>query len=89
MELVFVALPVALVIAGAALAAFIWAARDDQFEDLDTPARRAIFDDRPVRPIQPSSPAPRPPPRGGVTAAATSEPDGIHGTGTCEGPRPG
>lgn len=49
MELVFVALPVALLIAGAALAAFVWAARDDQFEDLDTPARRAIFDDQPVR----------------------------------------
>jgi cbb3-type cytochrome oxidase maturation protein len=48
MELVYVALPVALVIAGAALAAFVWAARDDQFEDLDTPARRALFEDLPV-----------------------------------------
>jgi cbb3-type cytochrome oxidase maturation protein len=45
MELVFVALPVALLVGGAALAAFLWAARDDQFEDLDTPAQRAIFDD--------------------------------------------
>jgi hypothetical protein len=45
MELVFVALPVALLVGGAALAAFIWAARDDQFEDLDTPAQRAIFDE--------------------------------------------
>jgi cbb3-type cytochrome oxidase maturation protein len=45
MELVFVALPVALLVGGGALAAFIWAARDDQFEDLDTPAQRAIFDD--------------------------------------------
>lgn len=33
---------------GAALAAFIWAARDDQFEDLDTPPKRAIFDDMEV-----------------------------------------
>jgi len=49
MELVFVALPVALLVGGAALAAFIWAARDDQFEDLDTPPRRAIFDDVEVR----------------------------------------
>jgi len=32
-------------VGGAALAAFIWAARDDQFEDLDTPPKRAIFDD--------------------------------------------
>lgn len=45
MELVFVALPVALLIGGGALAAFVWAARDDQFEDLDTPPQRAIFDD--------------------------------------------
>lgn len=45
MELVFVALPVALLVGGAALAAFVWAARDDQFEDLDTPPQRAIFDD--------------------------------------------
>jgi len=49
MELVYVALPVALLVGGAALAAFIWAARDDQFEDLDTPPRRAIFDDLEAR----------------------------------------
>ena len=45
MERVFVALPVALLVGGAALFAFIWAARDDQFEDLDTPPKRALFDD--------------------------------------------
>lgn len=50
MELVFVALPVALVVAGAALWAFLWAARHDQFEDLETPPRRMLFDDQPVGP---------------------------------------
>jgi cbb3-type cytochrome oxidase maturation protein len=49
MELVFVALPVALVIGGAALVAFVWAARDDQFEDLDTPPSRALFEDLPAQ----------------------------------------
>lgn len=49
MELVFVALPVALLIAGGVLWAFVWAAKGDQFEDLDTPPRRAIFEDLPVR----------------------------------------
>ncbi len=49
MELVFVALPVALVIGGAALVAFVWAAKDDQFEDLDTPPRRALFDELPAK----------------------------------------
>lgn len=49
MELVYVALPVALLVGGAALAAFVWAARDDQFEDLDTPPKRALFDDVAVK----------------------------------------
>lgn len=49
MELVFVALPVALLVGGAALAAFVWAARSDQFEDLDSPAERVLFDDDAVR----------------------------------------
>lgn len=49
MELVFVALPVALVIGAAALVAFVWAAKDDQFEDLDTPPKRAMFDELPAR----------------------------------------
>jgi cbb3-type cytochrome oxidase maturation protein len=48
MELVFVALPVALIVGGAALAAFIWAARSDQFEDLDSPPERVLFDETPV-----------------------------------------
>ena len=48
MELVFVALPVALLVGGAALGAFIWAARSDQFEDLDTPPTRVLFDEQPV-----------------------------------------
>jgi cbb3-type cytochrome oxidase maturation protein len=45
MELVFVALPVALLVGGAALAAFVWAAKSDQFEDLDTPPTRVLFDE--------------------------------------------
>jgi len=44
-ELVHAALPVALFVDGAPLAAFGWAARHDQLEDLDTPPKRAIFDD--------------------------------------------
>ncbi len=57
MELVFVALPVALVIGGAALVAFVWAAKDDQFEDLDTPPKRAIFDELPAQDAPQASPA--------------------------------
>ncbi len=30
------------------LGAFIWAVRDGQFEDNDTPARRILFEDEPT-----------------------------------------
>ena len=48
MTLLTIAIPVALLVAGAALLAFIWAARTDQFEDLDTPPRRMLLEDAPV-----------------------------------------
>ncbi len=45
MSVIFVVLPLALVLAGAALAAFIWAVRQGQLDDLDTPALRMLHDD--------------------------------------------
>jgi cbb3-type cytochrome oxidase maturation protein len=45
MELICLILPLALVIAAGFVAAFIWAAKGDQFEDLDTPAIRMLHDD--------------------------------------------
>ena len=53
METIFVLLPLALAIAGIAVALFVWAARSGQFDDLDTPAVRILFDDEEPR-------APRP-----------------------------
>lgn len=50
MEVVFVLLPLALVVAGVMLALFIWAVRSGQYDDLETPAVRMLFDDRPARP---------------------------------------
>ncbi len=50
MALLTIAIPVALLVAAGAVAAFIWAARTDQFEDLDTPPRRMLLDDPPERP---------------------------------------
>jgi cbb3-type cytochrome oxidase maturation protein len=44
-ETIFVLLPLALLIAAIAVAFFIWAARTGQFDDLDTPAVRILFDD--------------------------------------------
>lgn len=45
MSVLFVVLPVALVLAAAGLTAFLWAIRQGQYDDLDTPPYRAMFDD--------------------------------------------
>jgi cbb3-type cytochrome oxidase maturation protein len=47
MEVVFILLPVALLVAAIMLALFIWAVRSGQFDDLETPAVRILFDDHP------------------------------------------
>ena len=47
METIVVLLPLALLIAAIAVGLFIWAARTGQFDDLDTPAVRILFDDEP------------------------------------------
>jgi len=49
METIFVLLPLALLIAAIAVGFFIWAARTGQFDDLDTPAVRMLFDDEEPR----------------------------------------
>jgi cbb3-type cytochrome oxidase maturation protein len=48
--LLTIAIPVALLVAAGAVVAFIWAARGDQWEDLDTPPQRMLLDDPPVKP---------------------------------------
>ena len=45
METIFVLLPLALLIAAIAVGFFVWAARTGQFDNLDTPAVRILFDD--------------------------------------------
>jgi cbb3-type cytochrome oxidase maturation protein len=52
-ETIFVLLPLALLIAAIAVGSFIWAARTGQFDDLETPAVRILFDDE-----EPRRPAP-------------------------------
>jgi cbb3-type cytochrome oxidase maturation protein len=41
----YILLPLALLIAGGAVAAFIWTVRSGQLDDVDTPPRRILFDD--------------------------------------------
>lgn len=50
MEVIFIVLPLAIVLAAIALAAFFWAVHKGQFDDLDTPAHRALFEDTSSRP---------------------------------------
>jgi cbb3-type cytochrome oxidase maturation protein len=45
MSVIFVVLPMAVILAGLAVWAFIWAARQGQFDDVDTPAYRVAQED--------------------------------------------
>lgn len=49
METIFVLLPLALLIAAIAVGFFIWAAKTGQFDDMETPAVRILFDDEEPR----------------------------------------
>jgi len=56
MSAVFVLLPLALLFAGVSLAWFVWAVRSGQFDDLETPPVRILFDEAST-PAAPASPA--------------------------------
>jgi cbb3-type cytochrome oxidase maturation protein len=60
MSVLFVLVPVTLLLVGAAVWAFFWAADGGQFDDLDSPALAPILDDAPERAEPPvcSSPFP-------------------------------
>ena len=45
MNVIFVLIPLAVTLLVVALGAFLWAVRHAQFDDLDTPATRILFDD--------------------------------------------
>jgi cbb3-type cytochrome oxidase maturation protein len=55
MEVVYLVLPLALLLAGIALGAFLWSVRRGQLDDLDTPPLRMLHDD-----ISRALPRPRP-----------------------------
>ncbi|MBF0186842.1 MAG: cbb3-type cytochrome oxidase assembly protein CcoS [Magnetococcales bacterium] len=45
METVFILLPLAIFLGGIGLALLIWAVRNGQFDDMEGPAYRILFDD--------------------------------------------
>jgi cbb3-type cytochrome oxidase maturation protein len=44
-SILLVLIPLSLVLLGLGIAAFFWAVRNDQFEDLDSPAWKILLDD--------------------------------------------
>lgn len=77
MSVIFLVLPLAVVLAGVWVGAFLLSARRGQFDELDTPAWRVLFDDDGA--AQSKRPAGAPPSPLGRTPPAPSLP----GTG-CE-----
>lgn len=55
MSILLVLIPLSLVLLGLAVAAFVWAVKRGQFDDLDTPALDILEDDD--RPLPPPPPA--------------------------------
>ncbi|HKL53401.1 MAG TPA: cbb3-type cytochrome oxidase assembly protein CcoS [Wenzhouxiangellaceae bacterium] len=45
MKIIYVLIPLSLMLLGLAVWAFFWAVRNDQFDDLDTPAMDILDDD--------------------------------------------
>lgn len=49
MSVLYIALPVALLFAAGAVATFLWSLNHGQYDDLDTPPVRMLFDDPPKK----------------------------------------
>jgi cbb3-type cytochrome oxidase maturation protein len=47
MSVMYLLVPLALFVVALAVAAYVWAARKGQFDDLKTPAMRMVHDDEP------------------------------------------
>lgn len=45
MSIIFILIPLGLLFLGSAIAAFFWAARSGQFDDMDSPGWRIVMDD--------------------------------------------
>ncbi len=65
MNVLYLLVPVALLLAAVGVAGFLWAARNGQFDDVETPALRMLIDDDrdapPPRETRPTNGRPTPP----------------------------
>jgi cbb3-type cytochrome oxidase maturation protein len=55
MSIIFLILPITLLLSLGAVAAFAWATDRGQFDDLRSPALRALHDPSPSRPVVPEA----------------------------------
>lgn len=67
MEVVYFLLPVAVLMSATGLGFFIWALRNGQYEDLEGPRWRVVYDDDSM-PLPPKGRTPAPP-EGGIKPA--------------------
>jgi len=63
-DVIYFLIPLALVLLVAAVWAFFWAVKHDQFEDLDREANRILFDEDIARPKKPNPTGQQEPPQG-------------------------
>ena len=63
MNVLYVILPVALLLSGGAMVAFIWTVSGGQLEDVDSPPRRILFESDAPRPSQVATSVEPPTPR--------------------------
>jgi cbb3-type cytochrome oxidase maturation protein len=50
MNVIYLLLPLALLLAFVFVAFYLWATKHDQFDDLETPAKRILIDESPKEP---------------------------------------
>jgi len=54
MSVIYIVMPIAFVLAAGAVVGFIWAARQGQFDDLESPSIRVAVDDDAPAPKRPT-----------------------------------
>jgi cbb3-type cytochrome oxidase maturation protein len=58
MNIIFVLIPLGLALLVIAVAAFFWAVRSGQYDDLESPAWKILYDDDQAPPANPAPPKP-------------------------------
>lgn len=56
MDIIYVLVPLSIVLIGIATLVFFWAVRNGQFDDMDSPAHKILFDDDDPVPTQEKQP---------------------------------